>query len=76
VQLLLKPHPEGNKKWVFSVQNQERSYQLRTHVETPIVRHIKVKGSRSPFDGDLIYWASRLGRHPELSKEVSKLLKK
>jgi RNA-directed DNA polymerase len=69
-------HPEGDKKWVFSVKNQERSYQLRTHVETPIVRHIKVKGSRSPFDGDLIYWASRLGRHPELSKEVGKLLKK
>jgi RNA-directed DNA polymerase len=44
--------------------------------ETPIVRHVKVQGGRSPFDGDLIYWGSRLGRHPELSREITILLKK
>lgn len=39
-------------------------------------QHIKVKGEKLPYDGELGYWAGRLGRHPELSARVSKLLKK
>ncbi len=49
---------------------------LLTHSETPIVRHVKVKGERSLFDGDLIYWSSRLGKHPEMPTEKANLLKK
>ena len=45
------------------------------HVETPIVRHIKVQAGRSLFDGDWIYWSTRLGRHPETSRTVATLLK-
>ena len=37
---------------------------------------MKVKGERSPYDGGLVYWSSRLGRHPELSKAKATLLKK
>jgi RNA-directed DNA polymerase len=69
-------HSEGNRNWVFSTKAGKSSYQLKTHVETPIVRHVKVQGARSPFDGDLIYWGSRLGRHPELSREITILLKR
>ncbi|MBD2347197.1 hypothetical protein H6G18_24150 [Anabaena subtropica FACHB-260] len=29
------------------------------------MRHIQVQGSRSPFDGDWVYWSSRMGKHPE-----------
>jgi RNA-directed DNA polymerase len=29
------------------------------HSDTKIRRHIKVKGNRSPFEGDVIYWTSR-----------------
>jgi RNA-directed DNA polymerase len=36
---------------------------------------VKVQGDRSPYDGDWVYWASRLGRHPELPRRVAKLLK-
>jgi RNA-directed DNA polymerase len=61
----------GNRNWVFS----DGVYSLATHAETPIIRHIKVKGGKSPFDGELTYWASRLGKHPELRTRVSKLLK-
>ena len=39
---------------------------LRRHDQTPIRRHIKVRGDASPFDGDWRYWAIRLRRHPEL----------
>jgi RNA-directed DNA polymerase len=36
---------------------------------------VKVKGDKSPFDGDLVYWSSRLGTHPELPSRTAKLLK-
>lgn len=48
---------------------------LLSHARTPIVRHKKVKGAKSPFDGDLIYWSTRLGEHPEMDATVAKLLK-
>ncbi len=46
------------------------------HSSTPIVRHIKVQGARSPFDGDLVYWGKRMSSHPELSSRVATLLKR
>src|SRR4030095_1361323 len=49
---------------------------LALHSDTPIRRHLKVRGAASPFDGDLVYWASRLGRHPELSTSKAPLLKR
>jgi RNA-directed DNA polymerase len=61
--------------WIFAAKRGESRVQLRTHVETPIVRHIKVQGNRSPFDGDWIYWATRMGKHPELPLQIAKLLK-
>jgi RNA-directed DNA polymerase len=62
----------GDRNWVFG----DKESTLLTYSETPIIRHIKVKGEKSPYDGELGYWAGRLGRHPELSARVSKLLKK
>ena len=72
-------HSEGNRKWIFSLktkyQDEQRLIKLKNHSETPIVRHIKVKGNKSPFDGDMVYWASRMGRHPETDTRTAKLLK-
>lgn len=51
-------------------------YRLAHHAETPIRRHVKVKGNRSPFDGDWVYWATRLGRDPRLPPRVAVLLKR
>lgn len=36
---------------------------------------IKVKGNKSPFDGDNIYWAVRMTKYNKLPTRVSKLLK-
>jgi RNA-directed DNA polymerase len=47
---------------------------LPRHRETAIQRHIKVQGSRSPFDGDWIYWGSRLGRQPAIPQRTATLL--
>jgi RNA-directed DNA polymerase len=70
-------HTVGNDNWVFATPNKgKKSITLINHTETPIIRHIKVKGEASPYNGDLIYWSSRMGAHPEVSKKVATLLKK
>ena len=48
---------------------------LFQYEETKIRRHTKVIGSKSPFDGDWVYWAQRLQRHPLKPGRVVKLLK-
>lgn len=58
--------------WEFRTENGFRLLKLST---ISIRRHIKVQGDRSPFDGDVIYWSTRLGRHPELPRGLSSLLK-
>ena len=61
--------------WVFAAGHGNQRVCLCTHVETPVVRHIKVQGNRSPLDGDWSYWATRMGKHPELPTQIAKLLK-
>lgn len=63
----------GSDNWVFTLHN--RKLRLLKHRETPIVRHVKVQGNRSPFDGDWVYWSSRMGKHPEAPHRVATLLK-
>jgi RNA-directed DNA polymerase len=48
---------------------------LRAHADTPIRRHIKVQGTRSPFDGDWLYWGTRLGKDPIKPHYFTALLK-
>ncbi len=59
----------------FATRERGKLNRLLSHAETPIVRHEKVKGNKSPFDGDLIYWSTRLGEHPEMDATRAKLLK-
>jgi RNA-directed DNA polymerase len=65
-------HSKDQKNWVFG----NRKITLGRHDSTEIVRHTKVKGEVSPFDGDWIYWTSRMGKHPEVSTKMATLLKK
>jgi RNA-directed DNA polymerase len=58
-------------QWDFATKDGHRLY---CHTRTAIRRHVKVRGEKSPYDGDWVYWASRLGRHPELPKRVATLL--
>lgn len=69
-------HTEGNDNWVFSTKEDKNPFKLARHRDTKIVRYVKVKGNRSPYDGDIIYWSSRMGKHPEMPAEKSFLLKK
>lgn len=58
--------------WDFATRNGQRLIQ---HTERPIKRHVKVRSEKSPYDGDWVYWANRMGRHPQLAKREATLLR-
>jgi RNA-directed DNA polymerase len=58
-------------RWAFASKNAV----LARHGETRIVRHGKVRGDKSPFDGDWLYWVSRWGHYPEVSPALARMLK-
>ena len=61
--------------WRFAARSGKAIRKISRHKETPIKRHIKVQNNRSPYDGDWVYWSTRMGTHPETNKRVSSLLK-
>lgn len=71
---------DGNKskRVEFSTGNRPKDYSLSRHgdVKCSSTDYVKVKGDRSYYDGDFIYWSSRMGKHPETTTRVATLLKK
>ncbi|AOW98786.1 group II intron reverse transcriptase/maturase [Moorena producens PAL-8-15-08-1] len=63
----------GEDNWVFMTNG--NNY-LPKHAKTEIVRHIKVQETRSPYDGDLIYWSTRMRKHPEMTTQKGRLLER
>lgn len=63
----------GNENWRFTAKN---GMALAKHLDTKTKIHEKVKGQKSPYDGDYIYWATRMGKHPQISSRLASLLKK
>ncbi len=37
---------------------------------------MKVRGSDSPYNGQLVYWSTRMGRSPEMPSRKASLLKR
>lgn len=67
---------EGNR-WVFATKEGGKiTTRLLRHQQTHIVRHTKVKGEASPYDGNLVYWSTRRRKHPECPERVAELLRK
>jgi RNA-directed DNA polymerase len=66
----------GDRNWVFATREDDSALRLLSHAETPIVRHVKVKGESSPYDGKLNYWSTRRGNHPLMPTKEAKLLKR
>lgn len=70
-------HTHEGRSWIFaSSQQGSNLLRLHSHKQTPIVRHVKVRGEASPYNGDWIYWSTRMGKHPEVTNTVATLLKK
>ncbi len=69
-------HSIEGDNWVFATKESgENPLRLLDHAHIKIVRHIKVKGESSPYDGNLVYWSTRMGANPEMSIRVASLLK-
>jgi RNA-directed DNA polymerase len=64
---------EPGASWIFTDQE---GHVLKKHHARPIQRHTKVRGTASPYDGNFLYWSTRLKRHPILSGTMGKLLQK
>jgi RNA-directed DNA polymerase len=62
----------GDRNWCFSTKE---GLELAQHSTTPIIRHVKVKGNSTPYDGNWIYWSKRRGEYPETPTRVATLLK-
>lgn len=70
-------HSIGGDNWVFATRKAGTNpLRLLDHANTAIERHVKVKGESSPYDGNLVYWSTRIGNNPEMPKRVATLLKK
>ena len=69
-------HKVGSRNWVFGMKcNDVVSLQLQMHSKITIKRFAKVKGTASPFDGNLIYWAKRSGKSPIIPDIKARLIK-
>lgn len=79
-------HPRKSRGWIrdkYWRLNEHRAFRprndvikLHQHYETAIRRHVKVQNIRSPYDGDWVYWSTRMGRSPEVPNKVAGLLKR
>ncbi len=61
------------KRWVFGIPNGPA---LNSHANVAIVRHAKVRGEASPYDGNWSYRAARRGQHPGIPNRMASLLKR
>ncbi|WP_342276156.1 group II intron reverse transcriptase/maturase [Spiroplasma endosymbiont of Nebria brevicollis] len=61
----------GNDNWRFMTNN---TAYLIWHSEHVIKRHIKVQGTKSPYDGDWVYWGNRLKKSARKTKNNNKFI--
>ncbi len=65
---------QGRQRWCFTTG--QTNLALPLHSMTKIQRHVKVRGEKSPYDGDWVYWSVRMGKYLTVSQSVATLLKK
>ena len=69
--IYLKYWQRGEKgRWTFT----DGTYALNKHTDVRMKRHVKVRGSASPYDGNLLYWGQRVKDHPMVNTRTGKLL--
>ncbi len=66
----------GNRNWVFATRNDNNPLTLAEYGSFKSQKYAKVKGEASPYDGNLVYWSTRMGKHPEMPKRTASMLKK
>lgn len=64
-------HSEGKNNWIFGIKKDDKIVsRLQLHSKIPIQCHNKIKGTVSPFDDNLIYWAARTGKNGRKNVQV------
>ena len=66
----------GGDNWVFATKQGKNPPRLLKHSATKITRYVKVKSDASPYDGNSVYWNTRMGNHPDMPVRTATLLKK
>ncbi len=78
-------HPRKSGKWCYHrywrevngrVRFSDDTSILSFHQTTVVSRFVKVRGDKSPYDGDWVYWSTRLGRDPTKPRRVTRLLER
>jgi RNA-directed DNA polymerase len=69
------PRRESRRVFATPATRQSQAY-LTSHRDVSSLRHAKVAGHRSPYDGDGVYWSTRRGRDPTVSPRLATLLKR
>ena len=68
-------HTIGGDNWAFAYRLGNDLISLPKHQYTKIVRHSKVKGEASPYDGNWVYWSKRMGNYSGIPNRKARLLK-
>jgi RNA-directed DNA polymerase len=71
-------HEIGTRKWCFATfKDGKPDLILKKYSDVKIKRHVMVKMGKSYYDGDTVYWASRLLKgYGNIAPSKAKLLKK
>ncbi len=69
-------HTIKNRKWCFATKKDGKIEQvLSKHSDTKIKRHVKVIAGKSFYDGDELYWATRISKgYGDISPSKAKML--
>ena len=71
-----KKNTFSSKDWIFATTKDGLiNDRLYYHSDTKFKKYVKVNGESSPFDGNLVYWSSRMGKSPLMPQGKAKLLK-
>ena len=66
-------HATDGQRWCFRVPEGVR---LIRHTATHHEQYIKVRGTASPYDGNLLYWSTRLRTHWTTNTPMARLLRR
>ena len=71
-------HKIGNRITFATGKMDAKPLQLLYHYtfSSSSTEYVKVRGDKSPYDGDLIYWSTRMGHNIEMPRNKAFLLKK
>lgn len=68
----------GKRNWVFAVKRESKNplrLLLHSDFSSSSTEYVKVKGECSPYNGNLVYWSTRMGKNPDLPLRKAILLK-